>query len=402
MPYRYLAFDPEGNPQQGILDVETEEGAERALWDRGMTIIQLSHTGRPIDLVRWFPTYLGPGKQDLILFTQQLASLMEAGVSIVSALDLLADEVTHGYLQRVLREVAEELRMGKPLSEALEEHDTVFPPLYCRLIEVGERTGSLGTVLRQLSSYLEKELSITRKIRSALAYPLFLLAMAAGVVAIVVSFTLPPLLGLYAEFDAQLPWMTRALMSITEFVVEYRMPLFLGTAGVVIVAAWYSTTGRGRRQLDRLVLSLPVFGHLASQGSVARFSRGLSTLLQAGVSLPQSLDLSKELVSNVIIQEAVQGLRQEALQGRGLSGPIGQSPFFPRLLAQMVRVGEETGTLDSHLGTLADFYEEEVDRALQRLTAILEPALIILVGGVVAFVAISVILPMYSLLENIR
>lgn len=402
MPYRYLAYDPDGNRQQGVLNAETEEGAERALWNRGLTIVRLNRTRQPIDFARWFPTYLGPSKQDLIIFTQQLANLVEAGVDIVSALDLLAEEVSNRYLQRVLRMVAEELRLGTPLSEALAEHDTIFPPVYCRLTEVGERTGNLGAIFRQLSTYLEKELAITRRLRAALAYPLFLLAMATGVVAIVVTFTLPPLLDLYGEFDAQLPWVTRALMRFTDFVVTYRSLLLIGIVAIVILVAWYRSTSRGRRQLDRLILALPVFGHIATQGAVARLSRSLSTLLEAGVSLPQSLELSKSLINNVIIREAVQGLRQEALHGRGLSGPISRSQFFPRLLAQMVRVGEETGTLDSHLRTLANFYEEEVDRGLQRLTSILEPALIIFVGCVVGFVAISVILPMYSLLENIR
>ncbi len=402
MPYRYLAYDPDGNRQQGVLDAETEEGAERALWNRGLTIVRLNRTHQPIDFARWFPTYLGPSKQDLIIFTQQLANLVEAGVGVVSALDLLAEEVSNRYLQRVLRRVAEDLRLGTSLSEALAEHEMIFPPVYCRLIEVGERTGNLGPIFRQLATYLEKELSLTRKIRSALAYPVFLLTMATGVVAIVVTFTLPPLLDLYGEFDAQLPWVTRALMSFTDFVVTYKSLLLIGMAALVLLAAWYRSTSLGKRQLDRLVLALPVFGEIATQGAVARLSRSLSTLLEAGVSLPHSLDLSEAVVNNVIISESVQELRQEALHGRGLSGPISRSQYFPRLLAQMVRVGEETGTLDSHLRTLANFYEEDVDRALQRLTGILEPALIIFVGCIVGFVAISVILPMYSLLENIR
>ncbi|MDX1600160.1 MAG: type II secretion system F family protein [Anaerolineales bacterium] len=402
MPFRYLAYDGAGNPRLGVLDVESEEAAERALWDRGLTIVRLDQTRAPVDLIRLFPTFLGPSKQDLIIFTQQLANLVEAGVGIVSALNLLSEEVANRGLQRALGQISDDLRQGQPLSEALEKHDTIFPEIYFRLIEVGERTGNIGFVLRQLSDYLEKELSIARKVRSAMAYPLFLLAMAVGVVAIVVNFTLPPLLRLYNEFDAQLPPITRALMGVTEFFVTYRFHLFIAIVFVAVLGFWYVSTRRGRRQFDRLVLRLPIFGRIATQGAVARLSRSLSTLLHAGVSLPQSLNLAQETVGNTLLKEAAEGLRQEALQGRGLSGPISRNPHFPGLLAQMVRVGEETGTLDSHLGTLADFYEEEVDRSLDRLTAILEPALIIVVGVIVGLVAISVILPMYSLLQNIR
>lgn len=402
MPYRYLAYDATGNPRQGVLDVETEQAAERALWERGLTIVRLSPARRPIDLIQWFPTFLGPSKQDLIIFTQQLANLVEAGVGIVSALDLLADEVSSRSLRRALADIADDLQQGQALSDALEQHDMIFPPIYCRLIEVGERTGNIGFVLRQLASYLEKELSIARKIRSAMAYPLFLLAMAAGVVVIVMNFTLPPLLRLYDEFDADLPAITNALIDVSEFLVAYRLHLLIGLALLAILGFWYASTRRGREQFDRLVLRLPVFGRIATQGAVARLSRSLSTLLQAGVGLPQSLELAQETVGNTVLKRGVEALRQSALQGRGLSGPISANRRFPGLLAQMVRVGEETGTLDSHLGTLADFYEEEVDRSLQRLTAILEPGLIIVVGVIVGFVAISVILPMYSLLQNIR
>jgi type IV pilus assembly protein PilC len=402
MPYRYLAFDAAGRQRQGVLDVESESAAERTLWDRGLTIVDLKPTRASLDMAQLFPTFLGPKRQDVIILTEQMANLVESGVGIVAALDLLADEVSNKAFRQVLKRIADDLRLGSSFSEALSRHPLVFPPIYRRMVEVGERTGNVGFVLRQLSGYMQKEQNISRKIRSATSYPLFLLVMAAIVVLIVMNFTLPPLLSLYDEFDATLPLPTKILMGTATFLLTYRFYLFVGAALLVILVAWYITTPTGRHQFDRLLIRSPVIGRINTQGAVARLSRSLSTLLSAGVSLPESLELGMDIVDNTVLSQAVERLRQETLQGRGLSGPISQSSYFPRMLAQMVRVGEETGTLDTHLATLADFYEEEVDRSLKRLTDILEPGLIIFVGLIVAFVAISVILPMYSLLQNIR
>ncbi|MGA9532048.1 MAG: type II secretion system F family protein [Anaerolineales bacterium] len=402
MPYRYLAFDGAGRQRQGVLDVESESVAERTLWDRGLTIVDLKRTRVPIDLALWFPTFLGPKRQDVIILTEQMANLVESGIGIVAALDLLSEEVSNKAFRGVLKRIADDLRLGSSFSEALSRHPLVFPPIYRRMVEVGERTGNIGYVLRQVAVYMEKEQGVSRKIRGATSYPLFLLVMAAAVVLIVMNFTLPPLLSLYDEFDATLPVPTKIMIGVANFLIAYRFFLFVGAALLVILIAWYITTPSGRRQLDRALIRTPIIGRINTQGAVARLSRSLSTLLGAGVSLPESLELGKDIVNNVLLSRAVERLRQETLQGHGLSEAISQSSYFPRMLTQMVRVGEETGTLDTHLGTLADFYEEEVDRSLKRLTDILEPAMIIFVGTIVAFVAISVILPMYSLLQNIR
>lgn len=402
MTYRYLAFDPDGTQRRGQLKVDSEAAAERILWERGLTVIDLQRSRRPFDLTRWFPTFLGPRRRDVIIFTEQLANLTESGVGIVSALQLLAEEVSSGPLARVLQEVVEDVRQGTSLSDALGVHENVFSELYRRMIEVGERSGNLDFVLRQLAIYMQKEMEIARKIRSASAYPAFLLVMAAVVVGIIMNVTLPPLLTLYQEFDATLPWTTEVLISLASFFVDNRFKLFVGTALLALLITWYVNTEKGRRNLDRLILRVPLLRRVTIHGAVARLSRSLSTLLRAGVALPESLQLAREVVGNVILRDAVSDLRRGAIQGRGLSDPIEISGVFPAMMAQIIRVGEETGTLDSNLETLADFYSEEVDRSMQMMTGVLEPALIIFVGLVVGFVALSVIMPMYSLLQAIR
>jgi len=402
MGYRYLAYDDQGNPSRGMLDVETESAAERALWERNLTIVELAPARPPVDFQRMFPTFLGPKRQDLVIFSQQLANLVESGVGLVPALELLAAEVASAPLRKVLEEVLEEVQQGTPMSRAMAQHDLVFPEMYCRMIEVGERTGNIGFVLRELAGYLESEMEVSRKVRDAVSYPAFLLLFAIGVVILILNFTLPAMLGLYSEFNAQLPLPTRILVSAASFFVSYRFHMFVTVAVLVVAGFIYFTRPRGRRQLDAMLLRIPVIGTVLLHGEVSKIGRTLATLLQAGVSLPEALQLTGSIVTNRVISRAMETLRRESMQGRGLSEPIARTGLFPRMLSQMVRVGEETGTLDANLKTLAGFYDEEVDRSVKRVTGLLEPGLIIFVGLIVGFVAISVIMPMYSLLQNIK
>jgi type IV pilus assembly protein PilC len=398
MPYRYLAYDSTGAERKGILQVEQEETAEQILFQRGLTVAKLTKAKAAVDLAKWFPTYFGPKTRDVIVFTNQL----ESGVALLTGLNLMAEEVSSKPLQKVLHQVVDDIRQGSSISGALSNHKFVFPPIYQNMINVGERTGNLGEVLRQLAIHLEKEHYIRSKIRGAMTYPALVLALAFVVVLILLNFTLPPLLALYSEFKAQLPWPTRALMNASDFFLEYRLYLFLGLLAIVVLGYFYIQRPRGKRQLAHLALKAPVIGRVNTFGNSARFSRTLATLLGAGLQLTESMELTEQTIQNVVLNQEIDDLRQETLQGRGIAAPLAQSRYFPKMLAQVVRVGEETGSLDNQLITLAGYYEEEVDRSIQNLTALLEPGMVVFVGLIVAFVAISVILPMYSLLGQIK
>jgi len=402
MPYRYLAYDSSGVEKQGVLQVEMEETAERILYERGLTIAKLTKTRAGLDLAKWFPTFFGPKLRDVIVFSNQLANLVEAGVPLLTGLDLMLEEVTSKPLQKVLMEVVEDIRQGSAISSALAKHEFVFPTIYHRMINVGERTGNLGSVLRQLAIHLEKEHSTKSRIRGAMTYPALVLSLAFVVILILLNFTLPPLLQLYSEFEAQLPWPTRFLMASSDFFLEYRLYLFLGLMVIIGGGIFYFSRPRGKKQLAHLALKTPVVGRVNTYGNSARFSRTLATLLTAGLQLTESMELTGQTIQNTVLNEEIDKLRQETLQGRGIAVSLSQSKYFPKMLAHVVRIGEETGSLDTQLETLAGFYEEEVDRAINTMTSLLEPGMIIFVGVIVAFVAISVILPMYSLLGQIR
>ncbi len=402
MPYRYLAYDSSGVEKKGVLQVEMEETAEQILYGRGLTIAKLTKIRAGLDLAKWFPTFFGPKPRDVIVFSNQLANLIESGVPLLTGLNLMLEELTSKPLQKVLMEVVEDIRQGSAISSALAKHELVFPPIYHRMINVGERTGNLGSVLRQLAIHLEKEQSTKSRIKSAMTYPAVVLSLAFVVVLILLNFTLPPLLQLYSEFEAQLPWPTRFLMASSDFFQEYRLYLFLGLMAIIGGGWFYFSRPRGKKQFAHLALKIPVIGKVNTYGNSARFSRTLATLLSAGLQLTESIELTGQTIQNTVLNQEIDNLRQETLQGRGIAVPLSQSKYFPKMLAHVVRIGEETGSLDTQLETLAGFYEEEVDRAIKNMTSLLEPGMIIFVGVIVAFVAISVILPMYSLLGQIR
>ncbi len=402
MPYRYLAYDATGTEKKGILQVEREETAERLLYKQGLTIAKLTKLPSAFNIAKWFPTYFGPKTRDLVVFSNQLANLVESGVPLLAGIDLMAEEVGSKPLQKVLYEVVEDIRQGSAISTALSLHELVFPPIYCQMIRVGEQTGNLGAVLRQLAVHLEKEDTIKSRVRSAMAYPAVVLTLAFVVVLILMNFTLPPLLQLYDEFEADLPWPTRFLMNSSELFLQNRLYLFLGLIAIILGGYFYFRSARGKKQLAHILLKIPVLGKINTQGNSARFSRTLSTLISAGLQLTESMELTGETLQNVVLREEIELLQQETMQGRGIAAPLAGSKYFPKMLSQVVRVGEETGSLDTQLLTLASYYEEEVDRSLDTLTGLLEPGMVIFVGIIVAFVAISIVMPMYSLLGQIR
>jgi len=387
---------------QGVLNVPSEGAAEEALWRSDYIIVSLKPTRPGADFAALMPTFFGVKTRDLIVFSRQLATLLESGITILAGIQMLAEECSSKPLKRALQEVSEDVQEGETLSNALRRHPQTFPPIYSRMIEIGERMGNMEAVLRQLATYMEKREALTRRLRGAMAYPAFVLSLAIGVVFLMINFTLPGIMGLFGEFEMELPITTRILIAVTDFSTTYRTHMVAGAAFLVTAVVLYLRTPIGQRQRDILLLKIPLIGAINIQSNVSQLCHTMSILLRAGLPVAEIMTLIVDTMGNVIIKEAVQRIRTEMLQGHGLSRPIREEKVFPSLLAQMVRVGEETGTLDSNLDTLAVFYEEEADRKINTLTGMMEPALMLFVGGMVGFLAVSVILPMYSLMGSMR
>jgi len=399
MAYRYIAYTPQGKQVQGRLEAPSEQAAEDILWKQQYTVVSLREI-RESSVTRLLQARVTT--RDLIVFSRQLATLIESGIPIVRALQLLQEQMTNKRLREILGEIAVDIQQGKLFSESLARHKAVFPALYGRLIEVGEHAGNLEMVLRQMAIYMEKEEALIRKVRGAMTYPTVVTVIAIGVAILMLTVALPPLMTLFTNFDAELPLPTRLLLALTDFFSTYRLYIF---GGIVLLAAsgfLFVRSDVGRPIFDRTVLKIPLIGQVIVQGAVARMCRSMSTLLRAGISVPEILDMITRSQSNTVLRQAMEEVHSELLQGHGLAGPLGQQKVFSGMLVQMVRVGEETGSLDSNLETLAVFYEDEVDRAVTALTGALEPALTIFIGVMVGFVAVSIIMPMYSLMGAIQ
>jgi type IV pilus assembly protein PilC len=401
LAYRYVAFTPSGDQVRGLIEAPTEDVAERALWEWGYQIVALRRSWTAPQLQKVLPTFFGIKSQEIITLCRQMATLIESGIAVLPALELLGRQA-RTQLRRVLEDIVQAVKQGSSFSDALREHPQVFPPIFSRMIAVGERTGNLEMVLRQLATHMEKEQAIIKRVRGAMAYPAFVILLSIGVVAILVTTALPPLLGLFDEFSAEPPLPTRILLGVTHFANAYKIHMAVALVAAVAIGTFYVRQPSGRRRLDYLLLRAPLLGPITVLSNTSRFSRTMAILLKAGLPLSEVMDLILETTQNRVIREAMEEVRDKLLRGEGLSKPLANSKMFPPMLVQMVEVGEETGTLDSNLGTMAEFYAREVDERINTLTAMIEPAMTLIMGGIVAFIAISIIMPMYSIMQSIR
>jgi type IV pilus assembly protein PilC len=315
---------------------------------------------------------------------------------------MLGEEASSKALQKALQEVSEDVQEGETLSNAMKKQSQIFPSIYSRMIEIGERMGNMESVLRQVSTYMEKREALTRKLRGAMAYPTFIISLVVLVMFLMITFTLPGIMELFGDFDMELPTPTLILLAITNFSTAYRTHMLVGAVLVVVGIVLYLRTSIGQRHRDILLLKIPLIGAINIQSNVSQLCHTMSILLKAGLPMSEIMNLIVDTMGNVILKAAFDRVRTEMLQGQGLSKPIRQEKVFPSLLAQMVRVGEETGTLDTNLETLAVFYEEEADRKIDALTSMIEPLLMVFVGVMVGFLAVSVIMPMYTLMGSMK
>jgi type IV pilus assembly protein PilC len=397
MDFKYFAYSENKMMAEGTVSAASPKAACEMLSEHGYRVLELKPAGSvSFDWQKWFPSFFKIKPKEIIMFSRQLALLLDSGTDIVAALELLQTQVSRRF-QKILSEVVSDLRRGEPLSVALDKHPDVFPTIYRRTLAVGERTGSLEVVLRQVAEYLEKESASRKKIQGALAYPLFISGASVLTVGVLIIFVLPAFSNLYSSMGAQLPLPTRILLNSVEFLNKYG--LYLMIAGLIsgVVAAAYIRTAPGRRRWDKLILKLPVIGRVSLLNEMSRSCQSMALLFRAGLPLTEILALVIENSNNKGIQESFAEVRQSMLRGEGLSQPMGQDPLFPPMMVQMIKIGEETGSLDTTLYSIAQNYEIEADDKTRALIGMIQPTLSLGIGLVVAFIAISLMSAMYSI-----
>jgi len=336
---------------------------------------------------------------EMITFSRQLALLLESGVGIMPALELLQAQTPDRALKKVLIEVISSLRGGKSLSAALARHPHVFSTLYSKMMSVGEQTGNLETVLRSLADYTERQTTSMAKIKQALTYPIIVFCLAIAVGGVMVTVLLPPMVQMFSKLGGELPITTRLLIAGMEFLQSYGLFLVVGVVASVVVAFLYSRTPAGRYYRDALILRLPLLGRLMQVSELARSSRSISLLFRAGLPMPEVMTLVAQTCTNRVIARALNEVEQDMLRGQGLAKPMRQRPVFLPLMVEMTRVGEETGNLDTSLLIVAENYEIEADRRTQTLISLIEPAMTIAMGLGIGFLALSVFAPIYGALR---
>ena len=397
--FKYSAFDDGGKRVSGVETAPTAAAAHLALMDRGYETIEVSQKR---NLLQFEITKKLVPRKDLMHFSRQLSVFVHAGVPIMESLEVIAVETTDKLLQRCLQDMIERLQSGDTFASAAAAHPETFPNYYIGILSSAELTGNLDTVLDQLADYLDRDIEARSKITSAMVYPAVVAVMAVVVVIILATFVMPKFVVFFKSFNAKLPLPTRMLLSVSNFFTHWWWAIMavivLAIAG--IIAMRRSRSGKAR--LDSFILKLPILGDLVRTAIIERVCRILSSMLKAGVALPEAMRVTAESANNSVYSSGIATVREEMIEGQGLADPLARTGLFPGAARQMFRVGEETGTLDAQLATAAAFYDRELDVKLKRFTGLFEPIVIIFMGVIVGFVAIALVSAMYGIYKQVK
>ena len=401
--YVFKAIDLVGQHAKGEVDAESKQSVADQLKAKGLIVLEIAEKGRAskdIELPMMNRIKIG----DLAILSRQLATMVSSGMTILRALYVLEAQTENKKLAEVLVDVRKDVEAGLPLSDALERHSKVFSPLFIAMTRAGETGGVLEDSLLRIADQLEKEESLRRQVKSAMAYPIVILTFAMVVMLAMVAFIVPVFASVFEELgDAKLPKMTQFTMGISDVVTGYWYLLILGTGGLVFGFLKWKKTPKGRGMWQRFLLRVPFkIGDIFQKVALARWSRTFSALMGAGVPLLQAIDITAQTAGNIVVEEAMANVTTSVKAGGTIAQPLMDSPVFPSMVGHMVKVGEETGALTTMLSKIGDFYEDQVAASVKALTSILEPVMIVIVGGIVGFIVISMYLPLFSVYDQIK
>lgn len=402
--YAYKALDTQGDARTGTIDAETESHAIARLREQGWVPLKLDSTAPGVLRGEVKIPFLSNriSLKDVAVGSRQLATMIDAGLPLMRALSVLTEQTQSQALARTWEAVRDEVQAGASFSAALAKHPKAFNPLYVAVVRAGEAGGALDEVLLRLADTLEKQVNLKNKIRSAMTYPVMVAVMVFAILAGILIFIVPTFEQLYIDLGGTLPFPTRVLIAASSGLrrfFPFLVPLFAGGAYAV---RRYVNTDKGRHQWDMLKLRIPVFGELFRKVAMSRLARTLSTMLRSGVPVLQSLEITRETVGNRVVAEAIEDVETSVRKGDSLARPLARHKVIPPMVVQMLAVGEETGGVDTMLEKVAQFYDSEVDATVDALTSLIEPILIVFLGGVVGGILISLYLPLFKLVDLIQ
>ncbi len=407
--YAYKGLNPTGRTVGGIIDADSPKGARAKLRRSGIYPIDVSEergakavTATTKTSFEFAALFERITPQDLALMTRQLATLVGAGLPLVECLSALIDQVDNARQKRILSQVREKVVEGGTLADALKAHPRIFNDLFVNMVRAGEASGALEVVLVRLAEYTERSAELRGKVRSALTYPILMAFVGSGILLFLLSYVVPKLTRIFTETHASLPALTIVLLAISGFAQSYWW-VIVGVAVFATVGVRLSMrTPTGRLRFDRSVLRIPYFGKLVRKVALARFARTLSTLLEGGIPLLQSLDIVKNVVNNMVLRNAIESGRDSIREGHSIADPLKKSGVFPPLLTHMIGVGEKSGELEQMLGRAADAYDNEVEASVNALSSVMEPMIVLFMGAIVLFIVLAVMLPIFELNQLVR
>jgi len=397
MDFVYTAYTEDKELVRGKVSATSEEVASELLSYGGYRVVNLKEVVPFFNKEKLLASFSQIKPREIVMFSRQLALLLEAGTDIVTSLDLLQDQIANSTLKKTIGEVASDIRTGSSLSMALSRHPRAFSEMYYRAIAAGEEGGNLEVVLRQMAEYIEKGVATQKQIKSALIYPLIVVLVAIGVIVILVTTVFPTFAGLYSQLGATLPLPTRILIGITDWLNQYGLYLVIGILAAIGATFAYIKTPAGKYRWHKMMLRFPVVGRIVHLSELSRCCRTMAMLVRVGLPLPEVLAMTSHSSNNKVVVENVTEVQQALIRGEGLAQPMAKRKLFLPLMTQMVKIGEESGNLENTLATVAESFEAEADDKTKSAVALIQPVLTIIIGLVIGFIVLSMVGAMYSM-----
>lgn len=394
--FKYRAMSASGEKVEGNYDADSKEAVMDMLASNGMYPLLVEEVIESTNI----ELKLSNGKvkvKDIAIFCRQFYTMLDAGITMNNALNILSNQLTNKKLKETVSQIEDDVKKGEMLSSSMRKFDDVFPALLISMVESGEMSGKLDEVMLRMSIHFEKENKVNNKVKSAMIYPIVLGVVAVAAVIVIMTFVMPTFVEMFEETGTELPFITKALIDISKFMSEQWYILLLIVISLAVGFNFYKNTKVGQTTLSKLKLKIPAIKNLNQMIIVSRFTRTLSTLLASGVSLIQSLDIISEIVGNKVAEDALHKVREEVFRGEGLYNPMMQSGIFPPMMCSMIKIGEETGSLDDIMDKTADFYDDELEQTIQSTVALVEPALIIVMGIVIGAIVLAIMIPMFTM-----
>ena len=389
-----------GEVRKGVIQAESEKDAHLLLRQRNILPDKVRQKRKSLQL----PGFGGKVRaEELVVFVRQFATMIDAGLPLVQCLDILSSQEPNKFFKRVLSDVKESVESGMTFADSLRKHPTVFDTLFVNLVAAGEIGGILDTILNRLATYIEKNVKLVRQVKGAMTYPIGILVVAGGVVFALLKFVIPTFEKMFADFgNAKLPSLTQFVINASNWFGVWWWAVIIGIGAGLYAFKQFISTERGREIFDTAMLRFPVIGKLLRKVAVAKFTRTLGTMIASGVPILDALDIVAKAANNKVIEKAIYFVRDKISEGSNMADPLAKTNVFPSMVVQMIAVGESTGAMDTMLQKIADFYEDEVEVAVEGLTKLLEPIMMVFIGGIVGTVLIAMYLPIFSIAGNVK